>query len=140
MTHVILFGAECAATSGFVAEIVETESIDNVDDLLRAFLEGFFLLFSRGVGSDVCAEATLLAHSTIVKPAHMLPKRAFGEPQEGKTRLTNVVHSLGHLLAVDLVDRIVDLLETPGIRDDLVTANNVLETQNSLAALFLMCW
>lgn len=47
-------------------------------------------------------------------------------PREGKSALTNAVHPFGHLLAVDLVDGTIDLLELPGIGYDLITAYNVL--------------
>ena len=40
--------------------------------------------------------------------------------------LTDAIHALGHLLTVNLVDRVIDLFEIPGIRNNLIPADDIL--------------
>jgi len=97
---------------------LETERVDNVVDLDGRVLQGLLGLLSGRVGADVW-RSTLAAVGFL--------SRAGSHIGGGARYLrTNLDVALGDHGAVSLVDDTVDLGEVVRVRDDLITADNVL--------------
>lgn len=113
----ILLGAECAGARGLITEEIQPEGVDDVDNLLAAFLEPLVGFFGGRVGAGICERS-----------CHLIPAKS---TQAGvwnrRGRPTKVVGTQGDLLAVDLVNGIVDLLDVVTVGDDLVASHNVLQ-------------
>lgn len=53
LSEVLLLGIESSTSSGFVAEVVESEPIDDINHLLSSILDSILCLFCRRVGADI---------------------------------------------------------------------------------------
>jgi hypothetical protein len=96
---------------------VQTERVDDIDDLLLRVLGTFFSLLSRSVGTRVCVAVSL--HCCCVG-------------QRGAGRRTERLSTNGDLPAVGLVGNAVNLLEVVRVGDDLVVGDDVLQWKISM--------
>jgi hypothetical protein len=106
---------------GFLVELsrVESESIDDIVHLLGlTIFELLRGLLSRGVGTGVYCLVLLvrvLCHLSNTVSLHR------------RIRTNTDIAALVDHFAIDLVDDAIDLLEIPGIGDDLVIGDQILE-------------
>jgi hypothetical protein len=91
---------------------VQTERVDDIDDLLLAVLGTLLSLLGRSVGTSVCVTVSL--HCCCVD-------------QRGAGERTERLSTNGDLPAVGLVGNAVDQLEVVRVGDDLVIGDDVLQ-------------
>lgn len=116
--------------------------MNHIDDLFLSFFKCVFAFLGRGVGTGVCASESALA------PRAVYPKSRSSEPsviaiREGEDLLeslgsearrrisrTKAFSSNGDLLAVGFVHDAVDFFQVVGVRDHLVSSDNVLQVKS----------
>jgi hypothetical protein len=93
------------------ASSVQTERVDNIDDLLLGVLGTLLSLLSGSVGTSVYTVISLHCHVSRLS---------------GAGKRTELLSTNGDLPAVGLVGNAIDLLEVVGVGDDLVVGDDVL--------------
>lgn len=135
LSEVLLLSIESSTSRGLIAEVVESEPIDDINHLLSRILDSLFCLFLRRVGADIYIYQTERNHRQLLK----FSGRQSPEAGRQGRKLTDVVDTPGNPLAIDLIDCIVNLLEFVRVGDDLVVSDNVLE-ENVVSLCALACW